>query len=145
MERRVGPLPLSLCAWYEIVGSVDFTGSHPDWPEDLTGGYPDPLFISPAGYALEYDEENWYREEYRLNIAPDAYHKEDVSGGPPYTIRVPDTAMDAPLVDESHETTFVDYLRICFRWGGFPGWSVLDEDERRRALLGELSAGLLAI
>ena len=26
IEERAGPLPLSLCAWYEIVGSVDFTG-----------------------------------------------------------------------------------------------------------------------
>ena len=50
VESRVGPLPLSLCAWYQIVGSVDFTGSHPDWPEELTGAYPDPLVVHPSSY-----------------------------------------------------------------------------------------------
>ena len=29
VERRVGPLPLSLRAWCEVVGEVNFMGSHP--------------------------------------------------------------------------------------------------------------------
>jgi hypothetical protein len=28
-EREIGPIPLSLRAWYEVVGLVDFAGSHP--------------------------------------------------------------------------------------------------------------------
>jgi hypothetical protein len=32
LESRVGPLPVALCAFWEEVGSVDFTGAHPDWP-----------------------------------------------------------------------------------------------------------------
>jgi hypothetical protein len=31
VERRVGLLPLSLRAWYEVVGSVNLMGSHPDF------------------------------------------------------------------------------------------------------------------
>jgi len=144
VESRVGPLPLSLCAWYQIVGSVDFTGSHPDWPEELTGAYPDPLVVHPSSYILGYDEENWHREEYGLCIAPDGYHKEDVSGGPPYTIMLPNPAIDAPLENDRHATTFVDYLRICVRWGAFPGWERLAGNDRRSALLDQLTQGLLA-
>jgi len=124
---------------------VDFTGSHPDWPEELTGAYPDPLLVIPSCEILAYDEENRYREAYRLCIAPDEYGKEDVSGGAPYTIVLPNPAIDAPLDNEGHETTFVDYLRIYFRWGTFPGWEGLARDNRRSTLLGQLTQGLLDI
>jgi hypothetical protein len=60
-------------------------------------------------------------EPYHLAIAPDYYHKYGVSGGAPYEIAFPDLAIDAPLLNEWHETTFVNYLRLCFRWGGMPG------------------------
>ena len=30
------------------------------------------------------------------------------------------------VVWEWHDTTFVEYLRVAFRWGGFPGWQRLD-------------------
>jgi hypothetical protein len=56
-----------------------------------------------------------------MPIAPDNYHKNNVSGGPPYSIIVPNKAIDAKLENEWHTTTFVNYLRICFRHGGFPG------------------------
>ncbi len=32
LEIRVGLLPLSVRAWYELVSAVDLGGSHPDWP-----------------------------------------------------------------------------------------------------------------
>ena len=44
-----------------------------------------------------------------------------VSGGGQYGVRVPDARIDAPLEGEWHQTTFVNYLRICFAWVGFPG------------------------
>jgi hypothetical protein len=160
IEDRVGPIPLSLCAWYEIVGSVDFMGSHPNWTEGLTEvhkncdeiadewlicAYPDPLVIYAGRYTLAYDEEKWYREAYWLDLAPDEYHKEDVSGGPPYTIRLPNPAVDAPLEHERHGTSFVDYLRTCFRLGGFPGWERIADDNVRRAVLAELTKDLLFV
>ena len=57
-----------------------------------------------------------------IDLAPDWLHKAHVSGGSPYTVEVPNRAIDGPLLDEPHSTTFVNYLRIAFRWGGFPGW-----------------------
>jgi len=35
---------------------------------------------------------------------------------------VPDPAADARVLNERHHLLFVDYLRLCFRFGGFPGY-----------------------
>jgi len=35
--------------------------------------------------------------------------------------QVPCRAFDALLLLEEHQTTFVNYLRVCLQWGGFPG------------------------
>jgi hypothetical protein len=141
METRVGLLPLSLCGWFELVGSVNLMGTHPDWRHGLGSPHPDPLVVYSSTDVLKYDEDNWEGGRYRLEIAPDAYHKEDVSGGPPYTIQVPNASADALLEGEWHRTTFVDYLRVAFRWGGFPGWQRLAPDERRSALINFLTEG----
>ena len=117
LEREVGPLPLSLCAWYEIVGSADLTGRFEGEGEQS----PDPLLMLPAGFVLQYDDGNWRRERYVMTLSPDYYHKADTSGGPPYSMALPDGAADALVCDEWHNTTFVNYLRTCFLWGGMPG------------------------
>jgi hypothetical protein len=187
LERLVGPLPLSVLAWYEEVGAVNFVGVEPEW----WGG---PRMLIPAGdgpvYRLERDvvqpsqsganattDGSAYhyrpvprtavhdaaverieglaqtagaqhnldplavysldevlravrrqvahpipgRDAYYLDLAPDEYFKYFVSGGGPYGIRVPDARVDAPLEGEWHQTTFVNYLRICLQWVGFPG------------------------
>jgi hypothetical protein len=86
---------------------------------------------------FQFNEAFWEYEEWEENckadgleatgafiyaMAPDYYHKEAVSGGAPYGINLPNPAIDAPFEDEWHNTTFVNYLRISFRWGGFPGF-----------------------
>jgi hypothetical protein len=57
-----------------------------------------------------------------LILPPDDLHKSNVSGGEPYEIGVPDPAADARVLNERHDLLFVDYLRLCFRFGGFPGY-----------------------
>jgi hypothetical protein len=57
-----------------------------------------------------------------LWIAPDALHKAGTSGGDPYAIAVPDLRIDGELLDEPHALMFVEYLRLRFRFGGFPGY-----------------------
>jgi len=128
-ERLVGgPLPLSLRAWYEEVGTVDFRGHHPDWPSH---GYPDALVSIPLAFSLEDyverrdDPEFWrFRQEHYVEwcFAPDYFHKDDTSGGMPYSLIIPSDAADTELLFEPHETTFVGYLRTCFTWAGCPGW-----------------------
>jgi hypothetical protein len=130
-ERLAGMFPLSLRAFYEQVGTVNFVGVPPDhWPP---GQEADPLYVHPVEVALEAYAE-WLRETeyyaarpgigpgpFRVPIAPDSYHKYNISGGMWYNIVLPSPAADASLEDEPYRTTFVNYLRTCFRWGGFPG------------------------
>ena len=64
----------------------------------------------------------WDRGVFAVDVAPDWLHKANVSGAGPYAIEVPNKGVDALLLAEPHLTTFVNYLRIAFQWGGFPGW-----------------------
>jgi hypothetical protein len=57
-----------------------------------------------------------------LILAPDDLHKSNASGGDPYEIDVPDAATDARVRNERHDLLFIDYLRLCFRFGEFSGY-----------------------
>lgn len=80
---------------------------------------------------------------YRLLFSGDYLHKFNISGGGGYEIGLPGAAADGLVRGEWHNTTFINYLRICFRWGGFPGL------EHAKALplkdLAYLTEGLLPI
>ena len=55
-------------------------------------------------------------------LAPDDLHKDNVSGGDPYGLELPNPSADFPLMYERHNSLFVPYLRLAIlRWGGFPG------------------------
>jgi hypothetical protein len=142
----VGKLPLSLSMFWEIVGDVDWMGYHPLWPP-----YSDPLVVDPIEAARS-EYEDWHYAvnegdveagQFGIPIAPDYFHKDNVSGGAPYTILVPNAAIDAVLEYERHQTTFVNYLRICFAHGGFPG--VEWHSGEIPKMVADLSDGLLAI
>lgn len=125
LEAQVGTIPLALCGFWEIVGAVNLIGYHPNWPE-----YSDPLVIEPIEAAEEMVPEGPAdaagsakpNESFLLLVAPDDYHKDNVSGGMSYHLRIPNSAIDGKLEAEWHATTFVNYLRIAFRTGGFPGF-----------------------
>lgn len=126
IERDAGELPLAIKLFWRRVGSVNFIGLQKDW----TGcEYPDPLFVYPPSMALDELESFLEDREERLRcnypyfvpIAPDKFHKQNVSGGGCYNLSMPADADDPPLNDEPHQTTFVKYLELAIRWGGFPG------------------------
>jgi len=133
-EELTGTLPLSLRAFYSEVGTVNFVGTHPDWEERfrayITQGLEppnlDPIFVWGLSeelidlYALS-QKSLHEGQPFPLPIAPDAYLKYNVSGSGPYEIAVPAASADAPLLNEWHHTTFVNYLRICLHYGGLPG------------------------
>jgi len=127
IEREVGAVPLALRLFWQRVGSVNFWGSHPEW-EGYE--YPDPLVVYPPSAAIEELEEFLADREGRLRctfpyivpIAPDAKHKEGVSGGMWYNVSVAAGSDDPPLNDEPHQTTFVAY-ELAVQWAGFPGLS----------------------
>ncbi|MBD1903420.1 hypothetical protein NDI44_28600 [Trichocoleus sp. DQ-A3] len=95
------------------MGTVSLRGFHPDWGKFFAFA----LVVDPLDYVLvecdawkyDCDEEPF---QFPVATRPD--------GGIPYVIEVPNASIDAPLLEELHSTTFVNYLRICFRWGGFP-------------------------
>jgi hypothetical protein len=65
----------------------------------------------------------WAAGPFTIDLAPDWLHKANVSGGSPYGVAIPNDGVDALLLFEPHLTTFVNYLRIAFRWAGMPGWN----------------------
>lgn len=124
IELAAGAIPASLKAFWRCIGSVDLVGFKADW-----GEYLDPLVVYAPNAAIA-DLEDWLgdvegeRGAFLLPIAPDVFHKDDVSGGPPYGFELPWASADGRLEHEWHETTFVDYLRCSIlEYGGFPGVS----------------------
>jgi hypothetical protein len=126
VEKELGgPLPLSLHAFYEQVGSICLLGSH----EVLNPSYrgqtelADPLLIFGLDDLVEQLDD--MLEEERANgaelmIAPDDITKAGASGAF-YYVDLPCRAAD---FDFRHfrRDNFVGYLRTVFKWGGFPGW-----------------------
>lgn len=126
IEHEVGELPAAIKVFWRLVGSVNFVGAHPAWDGC---DYPDPVVVfPPVGALAELDDFLSNKEQrlvhhfpYRVPIAPDPLHKQNVSGGMWYNLDVPAVADDPPLNDERHRISFVSYLELAVRWGGFLG------------------------
>jgi hypothetical protein len=149
-------VPLSLRAWIEEVGDVNLAGAHPRlcfWEDEgFPGIHADPLMVVSDIFEIE----GWLEErgsgdapatldvvvgwdakaKARLTVAD-----EQLDHG--YSIAIPDAGADARLKGEPHGIGFVDYLRLAFRWGGFPGWEKRQERPERELKL--LTDGLLPI
>lgn len=117
-------IPLSLKVFWEVVGEVDFSGHYPKMPR-----FADPLIVFPIE-AIDSAHDQWQfaiqagdvdAGSFLVPLAPDCFHKDNVSGGEPYGIFVPNNGIDGSFANERHQTTFVNYLRLCFQYGGFPG------------------------
>jgi hypothetical protein len=158
IEAIVGsPVPPSLCAFWTIVGGIDWV-----WNYDLEDAIPDlgvaipmadkdPLYIDPPSAASHvFDDWEEQRDQpdpdlvdpFALDLAPDFYHKANISGGPPYGIELPFFGADPLFANEAHEVSFVDYLRLSFRWAGFPGLEALGEREDVRRFVAAFGQGL---
>jgi hypothetical protein len=136
IEQFTGaPLPASLRAFWDTVGGIDFVWNYknnrpaPDLGPDLAMVEMDPLYVDPPGHTkclLTEWEERRSRvdpdldDPCNLDLAPDRYHKANISGGSPYGIELPYLGADPIFMHEEHGLPFVDYLRLAFRWGGFP-------------------------
>lgn len=124
LEQRVGPIPLSLRAFWQVVGTVSLIGRALEgWPD-----YGDPLFVSPPDYALFELRKHGPGEDsggtFMCGLAPDVLHKDNLSGGPEYAIALPNPSADATFEREWRGIGFVPYLRVAILdWGGFPGLS----------------------
>jgi hypothetical protein len=131
LEELVGgPLPLSLRAWYEQVGSVSLLGYPSTLHFDAEVPVGDPLMIASLDSMLREMKEEWNDREnssswwqdgkIRLPLAPDDHAKEG-DCGEPYDMVIPNLCADG-IFEDGNKRTFVNYLRNAFAFGGFPGW-----------------------
>ncbi|MFG1869227.1 hypothetical protein [Micromonospora arborensis] len=128
LEQRVGHLPMVLSSWIRIVGDVWLVGTHPQWPSSAAA---DPLVLELEGSRypdsdirkyFAHEIEQWQEDKdapFLLPVAPDQCHKDNVSGGGPYGILLPDASADAHFVGEVG-MPLVSYLNWVFQYGGFP-------------------------
>lgn len=140
IEQIAGPLPLSLRAWYEEVGAVNFYGYHERWhaliqtfaPTLYNRGEPSSLYLMSYCDPLQvcaldehfltcWREKIQYETIYKFEFAPDADFKDGYGGSSsPYTMILPDASADVRLIGTG--MTFVQYLRVSLlSWGGFIG------------------------
>ncbi len=145
-------LPLSLRLWMEEVGRVDLTGSHPalcflEHQDGFPGIYADPLMVTPTADSLEDMLGLGGESENDLFISFDAWAKSAIGTNQQldsdYYIELPNLAADGVLKGYREEITFVEYLRLSFRWGGFPGWK--DQAQRPERELAALTDHLLPL
>jgi hypothetical protein len=144
IQESTGPLPLSLRAFYEEVGSVDFRQSSKQLvhhsrperdaaPELLVLGEEDPIQVFPLA-ELHTQSEGMGAAVY-FCFAADEFHKADYSGGENYHVELPDEAADFRIVGMyGVDEYFVDYLRETCRFGGFRGKIELDPNDPDLAL-----------
>jgi hypothetical protein len=118
--RKFGHIPLSLKLFYEIVGSCNFAWDY-DGIEEIPWEGADPIQIGPITDLLEELKDMEVEdEEPGLSVSADYLHKDNISGGPGYAVeltRMPQAA--SRFLNEEHETSFINYLRIAMDGCGF--------------------------
>jgi hypothetical protein len=158
IESTTGSLlPSSLRAFWTIVGGIDWVWNYhsgkplPPLGVDVPMDEMDPLCVHAAsdiGYLFEEWEEQRKQPDpdlvdpFRLSLAPDYLHKANISGGAPYTIELPFFGADPLFAYERHELPFVDYLRLSFRWAGFPGLDEHGDREDAQRFVSRFGQGL---
>jgi hypothetical protein len=136
LGRRGLILPMSLAGWIAEVGRIDLTGSHPTLSfmhdAEAKGVYADPLSLIPMVDDVEEQAEDWDKRDGErstalvMGLLPAdkaalGSHDDQIDDG--YEIAIPDPVADAPLQGQQHGLSFVEYLRLAFLFGGFPGWA----------------------
>jgi hypothetical protein len=131
--KPFGFVPLSMNYFYKIVGGVNFVWDY-ETNEDFIWKMADPIQIASLDAVVETVTEEWWQEDLQqyvddenfgnafLDVAADDLHKDNVSGGQAYAIQITkEPSIDSNFMNETNDTTFINYLRICFDYCGFPG------------------------
>ena len=133
LEAKIGRLPLTFRAWFELVGGVNFMGRFPD-PEVFGNfRYLDPVILVGAEDLLQevkFEEKNGLNlAEFVPTLAPDKFIKIGEAGGPCFG-ELGERSADFVLKADA-DWLFTDYLRHVFDWGGFPGIALAPNDALR--------------
>jgi hypothetical protein len=126
-----GHVPYSLKMFYKIVGGCNFVWDYEKTPEMYwecadpiqIGSLDDVVSEVSTGDWKEYLREGLLEGDYEfphIQLAADYLHKDNISGGPPYSIQLTkEPCIDSLFLNEPNETTFINYLRICMENCGF--------------------------
>jgi hypothetical protein len=137
MARELGPLPLALRAFWEVVGGVDLRGAHPAWPHPANLELPgvretavvwltDPLMIARPDALLEQVlDEAVAGAPHELVIAPDDHGKAGYSGGQ-LSIWIPADRDDPAIEGSSRPESLIEHIERALSWGGLPGFESID-------------------
>jgi len=129
INKEFGFLPLSIIYFYKHISKINFLFQNSN---NFNYHYSDPVYIESVSNILEMMQDgSWEETMYEnmddsrplyLEISPDFYHKDNVSGGIPYGIEITKTQqVDSKLLNTPYgDLFFIDYLRLCFKYGGFP-------------------------
>ncbi len=178
LERKVGAVPATLRALFRAVGEVSFRGWLPSWgsADEWYAQLLDPFeFLADVQSEIERVEDEEAPEDerdFRLPIAGDYLHKNDVSGGAPTVVPLPSDEADARVIEDDgvwfkeymakvrelgsraealvnvpqppdEPIWLVDYLRLYFDGGGFR--RVAGTEAYPEELVQTLAEGLLEI
>ncbi len=139
--KPFGYVPLSLQYFYKIVGGVNFIWDF-ETNENFMWNMADPIQIYSLDSVVEVVTGQYWKEEIQeyiedknfgyafIELSPDDLHKDNVSGGSPYAIKINrKQKVDAEFINEPNETSFINYLRICFEHCGFMGLEKLNGND----------------
>ena len=134
LEDRTSPfghIPLSIKYFYSLVGGVNFCWDY-EVNKEVKWLGSDPIQIISLDDIYNYILDEYWEEtmsdyledpEYKcafFEISEDYLHKDNISGGMGYAIKLTKKkSLDSELLHESNNTTFINYLRICFANCGF--------------------------
>lgn len=139
--KPFGHIPLSLKYFYKIVGSVNFAWDY-QANENIMWQLSDPIQIISLDDLVKLVSEDYWQEEIQeyvndkefgnafLELSADYYHKDNISGGAPYSILINEKqTIDNQFINEPHQNTFINYLRICINSCGFSRVPLSSQDE----------------
>ena len=132
LEKAVSPfgfVPLSLKMFYRIAGACNFGWDY-DTNEEYIWQFADPIQIASLDDLVSEvtakdflsDLQEYYEADgfVSLPLSADYLHKDNTSGEPAYSLKITNRqSVDAEFLNEEHNTTFINYLRICFDNCGF--------------------------
>jgi hypothetical protein len=148
LEKTTGPFPLALRAFVQHIDVVDLSGSFPSWDPsayafDDGGDWPpfgvlsDPLNFNGIEVIADFvrsdpafmDPSHIPRPRtLSMPVAPNHLLSAN-QAGEYHCVLLPDLVAD-PILEGVYGRPgirLVEYLRVAFAWGGFPGFEFADE------------------
>jgi hypothetical protein len=147
--QNFGYMPLSLELFYKNIEKINFLHSYNVL---LPFKYADPLFIDSIKNILDnmsdgsweelMYENMYYNKPLYIEFSPDYYHKDNISGGLPYGIEITSTQqIDSCVLNTPYGCIyFVEYLRLCFKYGAFP--NISNKNRNYKEFVKQLNLGL---